>query len=49
MRVAHIITDDDLDLAVAEAIESASPDPVVDRIRAAIDDPALRGDNVNCG
>ncbi|HEV8559587.1 MAG TPA: SEC-C metal-binding domain-containing protein [Actinophytocola sp.] len=45
MRLAERISEADLAAALTEADDAGTPDPIIERIRAAIADPTLRGDN----
>jgi predicted Zn-dependent protease len=39
------LTDGDIDMALEDARDAGSPDPVIERLLAAVEDPALRGDD----
>lgn len=43
MAVRGVVTGDDVDFAVRVAIEAGSPDATIERLMAAVRDPALRG------
>jgi hypothetical protein len=49
MAKQDVVVEADLDLAVRDAAEAGSPDAVIERILAAVDDPALRGPDFAVG
>lgn len=43
MALRGVVTGDDIDFAVRDAIDAGAPDATIGRLMAAVDDPALRG------